>query len=86
MRRSMLVAAVLSGFLGSMAQAKVPWIKQARDLGIAEIKDCKSCHGKRNAKDSLSAAGQWLQAQKAVRKAAECEVAWMKDYFAAPKQ
>ncbi len=85
MRNHSLISALASLVLVPCAQAKVPWIKQARDLGIAEIKDCKSCHGERNAKDSLNPAGQWLLAQKAARKAAECQVVWMKDYFATRK-
>jgi len=64
------------------ASAKVPWVKRARELGIVQIETCKSCHAERNAKDSLKEVGTWLVAQKAARQAAECDVAWLKDYYA----
>ncbi len=85
MRGSALLSSALILLLATPCGAKTPWLKKAMNLGLVEIKDCKSCHGDKNTKDSLSGTGKWLVAQKVARKAAECDVAWLKEREAAPK-
>jgi len=80
MRRIPSSIALLALVMVCTAQAKTPWLKQAMDLGIAGVKDCKSCHGPKNTRTSLNRVGKWMVAQKAIRHADECEVAWLKDY------
>ena len=64
-------------------QAKIPFVGQAKKLGFAEIKDCQSCHMDKMPKKGASAPnerGKFLLDQKAKNKAAEVDVAWLKDY------
>lgn len=63
------------------AQAKMPWVKKAQELGFAEVKDCKACHvGAPKKGGELSARGKFLEEVKAKKKAAEVDLAWLKDY------
>lgn len=82
MRRIPVSTALLALVMVCTAQARTPWLKQAMDLGLTEIKDCKSCHGAKNTGSSLNRTGKWMMAQKALRKADACDVAWLKDYDA----
>lgn len=59
------------------AQAKAPWVKKAQDLGFKDIQNCQACHSKLPA---LNEMGQWLKDEKGKRKAAEVDLAWLKDY------
>jgi len=43
MRITILIAAAAL-VLAVPAQAKAPWVKKAKDLGIADVKDCNACH------------------------------------------
>lgn len=64
-------------------QAKIPFVGQAKKLGFTEIKDCQSCHVDKMPKKGASAGnerGKFLLAKKAEMKAAEVDVAWLKDY------
>ncbi len=85
MRGLALLTGTILLLWASPCGAKTPWLKQAMNLGLAEIKDCKSCHGDKNTRDSLSGTGKWLVAQKVARKATECDVAWLKEREAPPK-
>ncbi|MDP1831410.1 MAG: hypothetical protein Q8K67_05080 [Geothrix sp.] len=85
MRRTTLFTALLALAVAPAAQATMPMVKKAKDLGITQIENCKSCHAEKNTKDSLNEAGKWMIEQKAARKAAECDVAWMKEYYAKKK-
>lgn len=58
-------------------QAKAPWVKKAQDLGFKDIQNCQACHSKLPA---LNEMGQWLKDEKGKRKAAEVDLAWLKDY------
>lgn len=80
MRRIMLLTAAFIFLMAPAANAKIPFLKKAKDAGIASVKDCKSCHGDKNAKDSLNDAGKWLVAQKVAKQAAEVDPLWIKDY------
>jgi len=87
MRRTQLalLAAAVIFAVGSPANAKMPFVKKAKDAGFAYIKDCASCHvdkmPKKDAKgEPFGEIGKWLLAQKAKNKATEVDVAWLKDY------
>jgi cytochrome c553 len=84
-RRIPASIALLALVMVCTAQAKAPWLKQAADLGLTGIKDCKSCHGAKNTGTSLNRTGKWMVAQKALRKADACDVAWLKEYNAKKK-
>ena len=65
------------------ASASMPMVKKAKELGIASVQNCQSCHvDKLPKKDAhkLNDRGQWLVDEKAKRKAKEADVAWLKDY------
>ena len=80
MRTTLLIAAAAL-ILAIPAQAKAPWVKKAKDLGIADVKDCNACHvGNPKKGGELNARGKFLMDTKAKKKAAECDMAWLKDY------
>lgn len=80
MRIATLVAAAAL-ILAVPAQAKLPWVKKAQELGFAEIKDCKACHvGVPKKGSEHSERGKYLVATKAAKKAAEVDLNWLKDY------
>ncbi|MBL0212097.1 MAG: hypothetical protein IPQ13_14480 [Holophagaceae bacterium] len=89
MRRTqlaLLAAAAILAVAGP-ADAKLPYVKKAKDLGFTYIQNCASCHvdkmPKKEAKgEPFGEVGKWLMAQKAKNKAAEVDVAWLKDYKA----
>ena len=57
--------------------------KKAKELGIASVQNCQSCHvDKLPKKDAykVNEMGQWLVDQKEARKAKEIDVAWLKEY------
>lgn len=63
------------------AQAKMPWVKKSQELGFADVKDCKACHvGAPKKGGELAARGKFLEEVKAKKKAAEVDLAWLKDY------
>jgi hypothetical protein len=80
MRIATLIAATAL-ILAVPAQAKLPWVKKAQELGHAEVKDCKACHvGTPKKGGELSERGKFLVDTKAAKKAAEVDLAWLKDY------
>jgi mono/diheme cytochrome c family protein len=82
---SLLVGAALAA-MTMPAVASGPMVKQCKDLGIAEIKNCASCHtDKKPSKTDLNEVGQWLVAQKEAKKAEKYDMAWLKEYFADKK-
>jgi hypothetical protein len=57
--------------------------KKAKELGIASVQNCQSCHvDKMPKKDAykVNEMGQWLVDQKEARKAKEIDVSWLKEY------
>ena len=67
------------------ASAKLPYVKKAKDLGLTEVKNCQYCHvDKMPKKDSkgepFAEPGKFLLKKKAEAKAAEVDVAWLKDF------
>lgn len=78
---------VVAGLMAVTASAKLPFVKKAKDLGLAEVKNCQYCHtDKMPTKDKkgepFTDAGKFLQKKKMDTKAAEVDVAWLKDYTA----
>jgi hypothetical protein len=75
---------VLGGFLltSASAYATMPMQKKAKDLGFP-VTGCTYCHVDKLPKKGAAALndrGKWLMAEKEKRKAAEVDVAWLKDY------
>ncbi len=80
MRITTLIAAAAL-ILAVPAQAKMPWVKKAQEAGFAEVKDCKACHvGAAKKGGELSERGKFLMDTKAKKKAADVDLAWLKDY------
>ena len=83
MRRSTLsvLAAAALVAVAIPAQAKPAFVSKAKELGIDSVKNCASCHvGAPKKGGDMTEMGKWLIAQKASKKAAEVDVAWLKDY------
>jgi mono/diheme cytochrome c family protein len=82
----LLLGVVLAAPAAPLA-GRAKFVKAGKDAGIAEIKNCGSCHTDKNASsDNLNEAGKWLVEQKTARNAAEYDINWLKDYFANKKQ
>ncbi len=81
MRTTTLIAAVAL-LLAIPAQAKMPWVKKAQEAGFADVKSCQSCHADKMPKKGgeLAERGKFLVDMKAKKKAAEVDLAWLKDY------
>jgi hypothetical protein len=78
-----LAIALAMAFAAAGAEAGLPMQKKAKELGIASVQNCQSCHvDKMPKKDGakVNEMGQWLVDQKAARKAKEIDVAWLKEY------
>nr|WP_320133746.1 hypothetical protein [uncultured Holophaga sp.] len=84
MRALRLTLVTLAGCLAFSvaAQAKATYLIAAKKVD-AGVKNCASCHTngvKAKKGDPLTERGNWLVAQKAKKKAAEVDPAWLKDY------
>jgi hypothetical protein len=76
-------ALLLAAAVAVPAEAGAPMQKKAKELGIASVQNCQSCHvDKLPKKDAfkVNEMGQWLVDQKETRKAKEIDVAWLKEY------
>jgi mono/diheme cytochrome c family protein len=82
-------AATLLAFAGAWlgsagtASATMPMQKKAKELGIASVQNCQSCHSEKLPKkgaSTLNDRGKWLTTEKDKRKAGEIDVGWLKDY------
>jgi hypothetical protein len=83
MRIATLVVIAAAAMLAVPAQAKLPFLKKAKDLGFTEITSCKSCHVDAMPKKGASEGnerGKFLIATKTAKKAAEVDLNWLKDY------
>jgi hypothetical protein len=72
----------------STSTATLGMQKKAKELGIAGVTDCMSCHLEKLPKKGASTfndRGRWLMAEKEKRGAKEVDVAWLKDYPADKK-
>lgn len=76
MRPYMTLTALL--LAGASLQAKVPWVKEAQDLGFKDIKSCQDCHTPRM--PGLNELGTWLMDEKAKRKAEKIDLMWLAEY------
>jgi hypothetical protein len=68
------------------AYATFPMQKKAKELGLPAT-SCTYCHVEKLPKKGAATyneRGKWLVAEKARRKAAEIDVAWLKDYVEPP--
>jgi predicted transposase YbfD/YdcC len=82
MRIATLIA-VAALIIAIPAQAKMPFLKKAQDLGFADAKNCQYCHVDKMPKKGASEGnerGKFLLKTKADKKAAEVDVAWLKEY------
>ena len=75
---------VLGAFLAASgsAYATMPMQKKAKELGFP-VTSCTYCHVEKLPKKGASTyneRGKWLIAEKDKRKAAEVDMAWLKDY------
>jgi hypothetical protein len=81
---AVVAAMVATVFMVPAAEAKAPWVKKAQDAGHKDlVKNCASCHEKALPKKDdfkVNALGAWLMDQKKAKKAAEVDMAWLKDY------
>jgi len=79
-RTILLITAILC--VGGSLQAKLPWTKKAQAMGFENVKNCQSCHATEKPKkgDALTEMGTFLMDRKAKEKAAEVDLAWLKDY------
>lgn len=80
----LVAAAAAMGLLAAgSARADVAMQKKAKELGIASVQNCQSCHADKMPKKGsakVNEMGQWLVDQKEARKAKEIDVAWLKEY------
>ncbi len=79
----MLLAVLVLALAGLPAQAKLPFVKKAQELGFADVKSCQSCHVDKMPKKGASEGnerGKFLLATKVAKKATEVDLAWLKDY------
>ena len=80
MRITTLIAAAAM-LLSIPAQAKLPFVKKAQELGFAEIKNCTACHVGVPKKDGeKTERGKFLVSMKAKNKTAEVDLNWLKEY------
>ena len=81
MRRSTLLLAAAAITLAIPAAAKPTFVKAAKEAKIEGVTSCVSCHvGVPKKGGDMTERGKWLIAQTAAKKAAEVDVAWLKDY------
>jgi hypothetical protein len=81
MRIAILIAA--AAVLSVPAMAKPDFVKKAQAAGFADAKNCQYCHVDKMPKKGASEGnerGKFLTKTKAEKKAAEVDVAWLKDY------
>jgi hypothetical protein len=80
--RTMAIVSVLA-LAAAGAEAGLPMQKKAKELGLASVQNCQSCHVDKMPKKgsaTVNEMGQWLVDQKTARKAKDIDVAWLKEY------
>lgn len=81
--RVALVVAATIGLASTPARADMAMQKKAKELKIASVQNCQSCHAEKVPKKgaaAVNAMGKWLVDQKKARKAKEIDAAWLKEY------
>ncbi|MDR2561935.1 MAG: hypothetical protein LBC63_09230 [Holophagales bacterium] len=80
---------LIAAILAMPAVAKPKFVKESKDMGVSEIRNCNSCHESQHAskfsREDLNDVGKWLVEQKKGKGAKEVDVAWLKEYFAKAK-
>jgi mono/diheme cytochrome c family protein len=77
------LAAAALALLAAPAAADMALQKKAKDLKLATVQNCQSCHVDKMPKKGAATfndMGKYLVDQKAAKKAKEVDVAWLKDY------
>lgn len=85
---ALAAAAAIVGLASSPARADMAMQKKAKELKIASVQNCQSCHTDKMPKKGAAAVnemGKWLADEKKARKAKEIDVGWLKDYKAKAK-
>ena len=80
---TVFATAAIVGLASGPASADMAMLKKAKELKIASVQNCQSCHTDKMPKKGAAAVnemGKWLVDQKKARKAKEIDVAWLKDY------
>ena len=80
---TVFATAAIVGLASGPASADMAMMKKAKELKIASVQNCQSCHTDKMPKKGAAAVnemGKWLVDQKKARKAKEIDVAWLKDY------
>ena len=80
---TMFATVAIVGLTSGPASADMAILKKAKELKIASVQNCQSCHTDKMPKKGAAACnemGKWLVDQKQARKAKEVDVAWLKDY------
>ena len=82
---ALVAAAAIAGLSSPSARADMAMQKKAKELKIASVQNCQSCHTDKMPKKGAAAVnemGKWLVDQKKAKKAKEVDVAWLKEYKA----
>jgi hypothetical protein len=69
-------------FLAESSSGSMAMQKKAKELGFP-VENCMYCHNEKLPKKgavTYNDRGKWLQSEKDKRKAAEVDVAWLKEY------
>ncbi len=86
MRKASLLLLAAAGLLAFPAAAKPAFVKKAKDMGLAEVKNCQHCHvdkiPTKTKPGEFNDVGKFLAKKKADTKAAEVDLAWLKGYVA----
>ena len=80
---TVFATAAIVGLASGPASADMAMMKKAKELKIASVQNCQSCHTDKMPKKGAAAVnemGKWLVDQKKARKAKGIDVAWLKDY------
>ena len=86
MRNRFFLLLAVATLVAVPASAKPTFVKKAKDLGL-DVKNCQHCHEdklptKAKKGEPFNEIGKFLNKKKADTKAAEVDVAWLKDYHA----
>ena len=80
----LVAAAAIAVLAPAPAGADMAMQKKAKELKIATVQNCQSCHADKMPKKgaaTVNEMGKWLVDQKKERKAKEVDVAWLKEYL-----
>jgi len=80
-RPSLLILSAAALALALPMQAKPAFVAKAKAAGFTDVTSCASCHvGAPKKGGTFTPMGKYLFDRKAKEKAAEVDVAWLKDY------